>query len=61
MEITVRELIELLRKEKQDSTVEFGGGGLTFYRVKTRGSNTVQIEFNESVYRDKSGRLRAEG
>lgn len=32
-----------------DTRVYFGG--LDFYRVKRRGSNLVQIEFNQSVYR----------
>ncbi|CAH0190236.1 hypothetical protein SRABI106_01298 [Rahnella aquatilis] len=32
-----------------DTRIYFGG--LDFYRVKPRGSNLVQIEFNQSVYR----------
>lgn len=32
-------------------------GGLTFYRLKRRGENLVQLEFNEVVYKDSNGTL----
>lgn len=35
-------------------------GGLRFYRLKSRGPQLVQLEFNEVVYRDADGALVAE-
>ncbi|AYR26965.1 hypothetical protein RC54_10555 [Herbaspirillum rubrisubalbicans] len=29
--------------------------GLDFYRLKTRGPNLVQVEFNQQVYRNAEG------
>lgn len=52
MKITVKELIEELQKE--DETLEISFGGLDFYRLKDRGGS-LQIEFNQTVYRDYSG------
>lgn len=51
--ITVRELMEELRKHDPDAEVFFGG--LDYYRVKSRGSKIIQIEFNQSVYLDRAG------
>lgn len=31
--------------------------GLTYYRLKTRGDNLVQLEFNETVYLDSSNNV----
>lgn len=50
MEITVKDLIELLTLEDQKSPVYFGG--LDFYRIKDRGG-CVQIEFNQTVFKDE--------
>ncbi len=55
MTITVKELIERLKIENPTSEVYFGG--LDFYRVKRRGPDLVQIEFNQTVYDDKDGNV----
>jgi len=52
MKITVKELIEQLQKEDPDLEIYFGG--LDFYRLKDRGG-FLQIEFNQSVYKDEDG------
>jgi len=57
MKITVKELIEKLQKE--DETLEISFGGLDFYRLKDRGGS-LQIEFNQTVYRDDSGNVVVE-
>jgi len=51
-------LIDHLRGFDQDA--ELYMGGLEFYRLKQRGPNLVQLEFNQSVYRDETGKLIAE-
>lgn len=45
---TVGELMSLLRDLPPSTKVRFQGG-LQFYRVKWRGSDLVQIEFNEPI------------
>lgn len=50
--ITVADLIELLKVEDPNMPLYFGG--LHFYRLKDRGAH-VQVEFNETVYRDSEG------
>ena len=56
--ITVQELIEELEKHPKDAEVIFGDvNSLHFSRVKERGHDQVQIEFNEQVYRDSEGLL----
>lgn len=52
MKITVKELIEQLKKEDPDLEVYFCG--LDFYRLKDRGGY-LQIEFNQSVYKEDDG------
>lgn len=54
MKITVKELIEQLKKEDQNLEVSFGG--LEFYRLKDRGG-CLQIEFNQTVYVNDSGKV----
>ena len=54
--LTVVELIEMLKMHDPASEVTFGG--LDFYRVKRRGEDVVQIEFNQTVYRDEDGVLQ---
>lgn len=54
MEITVKELIKQLSLSDPELSVYFGG--LDFYRVKDRGG-VVQIEFNQSVYKEDDGRV----
>jgi hypothetical protein len=48
-----------LRRELQeyDDDTELSFGGLEFQRVKSRGNNLAQIEFNQLVYLDSSGRV----
>lgn len=57
MKITVKELIEELKKENQDLEIYFGG--LDFHRLKDRGS-FLQIEFNQTVYSDENGNVIVE-
>ncbi|MBB2151639.1 hypothetical protein [Pedobacter gandavensis] len=54
MKITVKELIEQLKKEDQDLEIYFGG--LDFYRLKDRGGH-LQVEFNQLVYKDDDGKI----
>lgn len=42
-------LLDQLEGLPRETQVYFGG--LDFYRVKRQGPNSVQIEFNQSVYR----------
>ena len=68
MEISVGELIAQLSVFNRDAQVVFGGGphAHQFYRLKHRGQDpttskdTVQLEFNQSVYRDSAGCLVVE-
>jgi hypothetical protein len=53
--ITVGRLRQELKMFDDDTELSFGG--LEFHRVKSRGDNLVQIEFNELVYLDASGRV----
>lgn len=57
MKITVRELIEDLSGMDLDDEVVFGcRDGLSYRRPKNR-RGYVQIEFEETVYRDEAGKL----
>ncbi len=51
--ITVGDLVEQL--SIFDSKAELDFSGLDFYRLKLRGEGLVQIEFNQSVYRNEKG------
>lgn len=51
--ITVGDLLTQLRGCDPNAQLYFGG--LDFYRVKPRGANIIQIEFNQSVYLDEVG------
>ena len=53
--ITVEQLIRELSFHDKDARVEFSG--LDFMRVKSRGDDLVQIEFDQQVYRDSSGNV----
>lgn len=53
--ITVGELRMHLSGYSDDYILDFNG--LTFYRLKQRGEKLVQVEFNETVYKGKSGRI----
>lgn len=57
--ITVGELRELLANFADDWELSFGA--LHFYRVKVRGEKLVQIEFDESISQDKSGKCNISG
>lgn len=41
-------------------TYEVSFSGLQFYRVKQRGPDLIQIEFDEQVYRDGNGQVVVE-
>ncbi|WP_321368003.1 hypothetical protein [uncultured Desulfuromusa sp.] len=45
--ITVGELKQHIEGLPDNAEIFFGSGDLTFYRVKTRGDDLHQIEFNE--------------
>lgn len=55
--MTVGELREHLKAIPDDARIFFGCYGLEFCRVKWRGENLVQIEFNQSVYDDEHGNV----
>lgn len=46
--ITVGELLDSLSRESRDTEVVLQGG-LNFYRLKQRGENLIQVEFNDPV------------
>jgi hypothetical protein len=56
--ITVGELKERLAAFSDDCLISFGHDDLAFYRLKMRGENLVQVEFDQSVYRDAKDVLR---
>lgn len=56
--ITVGQLIDQLQAFPKDMLVDFST--LDFYRLKQRAPNLVQIEFDQSVYRDAQGRVVVE-
>jgi hypothetical protein len=56
--ITIREFKKLLDNHSDDDELYFSG--LDFYRLKRRGDNIVQVEFNQTVYKDKNGLVVAE-
>jgi hypothetical protein len=56
--ITVSELREALAEYPGHYRVSFSG--LEFYRVKQRGDDILQIEFNQLVYRTPEGRVVVE-
>lgn len=51
-------LLDQLQGLPRDTLVSLGG--LDFYRVKRRGPELVQIEFNQSVYRTSEDLLVVE-
>jgi hypothetical protein len=56
--ITVGDLKERLAAFPDDYQIFFGCYDLDFYRFKVRGEKLVQVEFNQTVYRDDKGVLR---
>lgn len=55
--ITVKELKRDLENYSDHLEVYFGG--LDFYRLKDRG-DTLQVEFNQTVYKDSTGKVIVE-
>lgn len=53
--ITVGDLLNALKIHNPNAELYFGG--LDYYRVKRRGPDTVQIEFNQSVYLDENDQV----
>ena len=51
MDITVGDLRKMLEGFNDDDELSFSG--LDFYRLKKRGPDLVQVEFNQQVYRDR--------
>lgn len=56
--ITVGELMDRLSSYPRDTKISFSG--LDFYRLKRRGENLIQVEFNQVVYRDSEGHVVVE-
>jgi hypothetical protein len=51
-------LKQMLEIYPDDYELDFSG--LEFYRLKQRGPELLQVEFNELVYRDGTGRVVVE-
>lgn len=51
--ITVGDLLDQLKHYPRDAKLSFSG--LDFYRLKWRGENVIQVEFNQPVYRNSEG------
>lgn len=56
--ITVEQLRDSIKNLPNDAEISFSG--LTFYRVKQRGKNSYQIEFNEGPYLSEDGALKVQ-
>lgn len=57
--ITVGALRNALKDFPDDCEIMFSG--LTYFRLKLRGENLVQMEFDEPVYRTDDGRVGISG
>lgn len=53
--ITVGELKQMLSAFPDHMELDFSM--LDFYRLKQRGPNRIQVEFNQMVYRDEEGNV----
>lgn len=53
--ITVGDMIDHLKIYDRNMKLDFST--LDFYRLEQRGPNLVQVEFNQTVYRDDQGRV----
>ena len=53
--ITVGDLLSHLAELPESAEISFSG--LRFYRVKQRAENLYQIEFEQTVYLNESGRV----
>ena len=49
--MTVGEFMELLSLYKGDKVIIFAGGELKFQRLKTRGHELVNVEFDQTFHR----------
>ena len=58
--ITVGDLKRQLEVFDPKAWLIFGGGGLDFYRLKRRGEDLVQVEFDQQIYRTEEGELIVE-
>mgnify|MGYP003658813554 CR=1 FL=1 len=59
MQITVGQLREMLAGFDDGDELSFSG--LDFYRLKRRGDDLVQVEFNQQVYKDSAtGKVKVE-
>ena len=58
--MTVGELLEKLQKLPKNDKIFFGCYSLEFYRIKHRGPNLWQIEFNQTVGDDEKGQVFVE-
>jgi hypothetical protein len=55
--MTIGELKDELEDWPDNSEIIFGCQELEFYRFKKRGDDTVQMEFNQTIYKDaKTGK-----
>lgn len=55
--MTVGDLRRELEGLPDNASIFFGCDSLRFYRIKMRGENYFQIEFNQTVYDDEQGRV----
>ena len=56
-QMTIGELRDELENWPEGDEIIFGCEELEFYRFKKRGSDTVQLEFNQTIYKDaKTGK-----
>lgn len=58
MKITVGELKRMLAVHNDEDELSFSG--LDFYRLKQRGPDLVQVEFDQQVVTDDDGRVYIE-
>jgi hypothetical protein len=56
--ITVGDFKEMLNAYDDDMWLDFSM--LDFYRLKQRADDLVQVEFNQTVYRDEEGNVVVE-
>ena len=55
--MTIGELRDELEDWPEGDEIIFGCEELEFYRFKKRGADTVQLEFNQTIYKDaKTGK-----
>lgn len=55
--MTVEELKRQIMDLPNEAHIYFGCYSLEFYRIKKRGDNLYQIEFNQPVYDDENGNI----